>query len=420
MGVHRRGLFVLITSIALITITPAFTATALAPGSDPFQRTWTRTDAPVAALQVERTWVWGPAAFTAPMHEPYGDHPGDTRVVQYFDKARMEVTYPAADRTRHWYVTNGLLVVELVSGRLQTADNAFDTREPAVINVAGDPTDPAAPTYATFTTLRTVPPAAANAPITARLARDGTVIADPALAAYGVTAAERVQAWGIDHRVASVFWEYMHSEGLVSVGGQTTTGPLAPDTFYATGLPLTEAYWATVQVRGIAQDVLIQCFERRCLTWTPANAPEWRVEMGNVGQHYFRWRYGIDTPTEPVPVEHGSTHLPPTPLDAWDVDHDGLTRFRMSNQTPHEMTMRLTGPVNLALTVPACPDCPIYPRSEPPLACRSDTPHEEALLPPGNYRIEVEYTAPDTDRSGGHWTLTPDTTIDTCWVLVAR
>jgi hypothetical protein len=28
--------------------------------------------------------------------------------------------------------------------------------------------------------------------------------------------------------------------------------------------------------------VLIQCFERRCLTYTPANAPGWQVEMGNV------------------------------------------------------------------------------------------------------------------------------------------
>jgi hypothetical protein len=39
------------------------------------------------------------------------------------------------------------------------------------------------------------------------------------------------------------------------------------------------------------QDVLIQCFERRCLTYTPGNTPEWRVEQGNVGLHYFRWRY---------------------------------------------------------------------------------------------------------------------------------
>jgi len=37
--------------------------------------------------------------------------------------------------------------------------------------------------------------------------------------------------------------------------------------------------------------VLIQAFERRVLTYTPANADPFKVEMGNVGRHYFDWRY---------------------------------------------------------------------------------------------------------------------------------
>jgi hypothetical protein len=47
-----------------------------------------------------------------------------------------------------------------------------------------------------------------------------------------------------------------------------------------------------VLVGGVARDVLIQCFERRCLTHTPSNPPGWQVEAGNVGLHYYRWRYG--------------------------------------------------------------------------------------------------------------------------------
>jgi hypothetical protein len=38
--------------------------------------------------------------------------------------------------------------------------------------------------------------------------------------------------------------------------------------------------------------VLLQCFERRCLTYAPDNPPGWQVEAGNVGQHYHAWRYG--------------------------------------------------------------------------------------------------------------------------------
>jgi hypothetical protein len=45
--------------------------------------------------------------------------------------------------------------------------------------------------------------------------------------------------------------------------------------------------------------VLVQCFERRCLTWTPGNPNGWTVEAGNVGQHYYQWRYA----REPVRQE---------------------------------------------------------------------------------------------------------------------
>jgi hypothetical protein len=47
-----------------------------------------------------------------------------------------------------------------------------------------------------------------------------------------------------------------------------------------------------VKVGGQPRDVLVQCFERRCLTYTPDNDPTWQVEAGNVGQHYYIWRYG--------------------------------------------------------------------------------------------------------------------------------
>lgn len=45
-------------------------------------------------------------------------------------------------------------------------------------------------------------------------------------------------------------------------------------------------------VNGQEQDVLVQLYERRVLTYTPSNPDGWQVEMGNVGQHYRHWRYG--------------------------------------------------------------------------------------------------------------------------------
>ena len=70
-----------------------------------------------------------------------------------------------------------------------------------------------------------------------------------------------------------------------------TDGLLFEPTFFATGFPITEAYWTEVRVGGETRDVLLQCFERRCLTYTPDNPDGWQVEMGNVGRHYHAWRY---------------------------------------------------------------------------------------------------------------------------------
>ena len=84
----------------------------------------------------------------------------------------------------------------------------------------------------------------------------------------------------------------MNSSGLVWVGGNLTEDLLFENPFYGTGRPITEAYWVTVDVGGTPHDVLLQCFERRCLTYTPDNDPGWQVEAGNVGLHYFIWRYG--------------------------------------------------------------------------------------------------------------------------------
>ncbi len=78
---------------------------------------------------------WGPlsTAHDGAM-EPYKEAAGGQRVIQYFDKTRMELTNPATGT-----VTNGLLTVEMATGQMQTGDASFETRPAARINVAGDP-----------------------------------------------------------------------------------------------------------------------------------------------------------------------------------------------------------------------------------------------------------------------------------------
>lgn len=259
------------------------------PGHAAFTALWRHSDGPVADGHVVRTWMWGPEPVTALLTEPYRESPGGMRTVQYWDKARMEINDPGLDAGLPWYVTNGLLVAEMMTGRIQTGHADIEWRAMAEMNVAGDPEDPNGVTYAALAGLMDAPPHPDGALI-ATLAAHGEPGMDSGLAGYGVTAGPLVAE--TNHRVASVFWELMTSEGLVDSDAGLTTAPLFESPFYATGLPVTEAYWTTVEVSGTPTLVLLQAFERRALTYTPDNAPEWRVEAGNAGRHYHQWRYG--------------------------------------------------------------------------------------------------------------------------------
>jgi len=248
---------------------------------------WDREDRPVAAGAAQRTWMWDPHPF-AVFEEPYADATGGHRAVEYWDKARMEVNQPRADRSNRWYVTNGLLVRELITGQLQVGDNQFIPRTPAQIPVAGDPDDQTGPTYATLARVLAASPTPIGTEIRQRLHRDGTVSNDGPSGVHSAYLVPQTQ-----HTIADVFWAYLQSARPIWDGQAFVNAKLFDPLCFATGYPITEAYWAQVNVGGQVKDVLIQCFERRCLTYTPSNPPGWQVEMGNVGWHYARWRYGF-------------------------------------------------------------------------------------------------------------------------------
>src|SRR6478752_4093663 len=55
-----------------------------------FENVWQQADGPVASGQAVRSWLWGPAPGLS-LNEPFAGAPGGQRLVQYFDKARMEL-----------------------------------------------------------------------------------------------------------------------------------------------------------------------------------------------------------------------------------------------------------------------------------------------------------------------------------------
>lgn len=293
-AVRLRVRFVVVVT-ALVTLAAAPFIASGQSGGHPlghpeFSRVWDRTDLPVEQGHVSRTWMWGPVN-TPLLEEPYAEADDGTRSVQYTDKSRMELPVHPVDPDSNWFITQGLLATELMTGELQLGDSSFQQHQPADIPVAGDPTNNLSPTYAAMGQLINEPSRPAGGIITEKLAQDGTIADDPATAGYNVTDAYHISQ--TDNNIASVFWDFMNSSGTIYQNGQFMEGNVFSNPFYAIGYPVTEAYWGNVTVAGQPQEVLIQCFQRRCLTYTPNNSPGWQVESGNIGQHYYEWRYDV-------------------------------------------------------------------------------------------------------------------------------
>src|SRR5687768_10104660 len=112
-------------------------------------RIWERDDEPVAAGEIARPWMWGPGPFRT-TYEPFDGLPQGSHLVQYFDKGRLEVNDPAANQQSPWFVTSGLLVNELMTGKIQVGANRTFQIGPARISVVGDDPHSIGPTYADF------------------------------------------------------------------------------------------------------------------------------------------------------------------------------------------------------------------------------------------------------------------------------
>ncbi len=293
VGKLRMFAALAITMILVVGVGAVGAATNSA--SNAFAGTWSRTDYPVSTGAASRTWLWGPKAETPVMNEAYSDSPNGERQVQYYDKARMEVTQPNGDASSTWYVTSGLLAKEMVTGKMQVGNDSFETRQPATIDVAGDLSDPNSPTYASFTGLLDQSTHDPGWIIDQVVQRDGSVHTNNTFAdKYHVPMAVTAPETG--HGVAAPFWDFMTSSGTIWDGSNYVQGRLFPNAFYATGLPITEPYWTSVKLGGAETDVLVQVFERRVLTYTPSNPSGWQVESSNVGLHYYTWRYGAYWP----------------------------------------------------------------------------------------------------------------------------
>jgi hypothetical protein len=259
-----------------------------------FVDVWTRTDA--EQVRGGRSWYWGPGPWFD-YAEFYRQGVNGLRTVQYFDKARMEINNPSDRSGPNQGVTNGLLVKELVSGRMQNGNDPYDydQRAAADVPVAGNPrnANPSGPSYGSFSGVATIENGYRDQQwlgerISVTIDRSGNLGVRGELALPETEIVQYNSVTG--HNIPRIFWDFMNMQGRVVEGNRVTSGPVV-DWVFAMGLPITDAYWTRSRIGGDDKDVLVQLFERRVLTYVPSNPAGYQVEMGNVGQHYFQWRY---------------------------------------------------------------------------------------------------------------------------------
>ncbi len=256
--------------------------------ADPaFRRVWDRYDHPVYFGDASRSYTWG-ASISAKLEEPFKEGPSGKHIVQYFDKSRMEINDPNGNQNDPFFVTQGLLARDMIRGEVQEGVNTFRKAEPAQVPF-GDPDDKTGPTYASLTKVLDAPAVEAGQPITAAIDRAGNVAntAD----SRGVTSLGILPEITTKHSIASVFYNFVTQAGVIYENGQNVTASLYNPWFYVVGMPITEAYWMTVKAANQPRQVLVQCFERRCLTYAPSNPANFQVEQANTGLQYFNWRY---------------------------------------------------------------------------------------------------------------------------------
>lgn len=307
----------IVTGLVVVLVLLGTSLVTAAPeiADSAFKRVWDRQDLLIEEKQVtNRSWTWGPNVSTA-LEEELNQGVNGVRRVQYFEKSRMEINDPNADPSSEWYVTNGLLPIEMMTGKMQVGyefETEFKQRGQAKISVIGDPGN--FPTYADLLPIFQSPGTIVEGsdvlgkPATTMLNADGSTSEFTDFTSDPLT--NLVQGEN-GHSLVQAFADFMNQEGFVYENGRPVRGKVFSNSLFVFGYPVTEPYWVTAKVGGTEVPILFQVFERRVLTYNPANELAFRVEMGNVGMHYYQWRYG-DLPSDATPTPTSEATPEPT------------------------------------------------------------------------------------------------------------
>jgi hypothetical protein len=282
----KKLLLLAVIVLVSVSFLPVRNSTNSSFANPLFESLWADQSAAAGAVDL---WGSEPLLWRA---EPYADAPDGRRVVQYFDRGRMELT-PTADGGTE--VTQGLLALEMTTGEIQLGSKLLEYRDPPDTPIDSGTANPAVSTYAGMARVvekRAPDVSAQQASINSWIDAKGNVT--QAAAPVSVWAAQYVSQSG--HNLPDVFTSLFKQQSF----GETSW-------VQALGYPISEPYWTTYRRDGQAEPSLIQVFERRVLVYTPSLPADQQITLANVGRHYYRWRYGQDAPQSLPTMMAGDT-----------------------------------------------------------------------------------------------------------------
>ena len=268
-----RALLFAIGVVLVVSTLPVRSSQPSAFADPAFSRYYARSSG------TEQQLLWGGGPLVS-LVEPFTGAPGNRRLVQYFERGRMEMGDSSATVSTASSISQGLLVREMATGYVQLGYDDFVQGDPAPIALFGSAasSEDAALTYADFAEAVTVQVSD----------RSGELLSDwiaPGGAISQDTPPVDILAGG---------WEPVTGHNIPDVTASwLKTNPFGIEPSDAIGLPISEPYWVQ-SGKGDAGVSLVQLFERRVVVYTPDLPLAERFSLTSTGRHYYRWRYGND------------------------------------------------------------------------------------------------------------------------------
>lgn len=317
--VLQVGLVVMLlgAAFAVVSLLPVRQTDSPPFASPLFQHIWVGDAA--AATRIVDLWGGEPLAWRV---EPYSGAPNDRRVVQYFDRGRMEVESGSSQ------VTIGKLVQELVQGEIDLGSGIIRSRDVPDLPIDSGALDQQIPTYRTLAQL--------------------TIDADsPVVRNIGGRVTEWIDRTGRTERPSTpvmVFRsEYVEETGvhLPDVFDELFQRPEFQNERWVDvfGMPISEPFWAEYRRKDESHASLIQVFERRILIYSPGLDEANQFTVASSGRHYASWRYGQDIQTVQNEAEPGTN----AGHDLTLADNVEAVVYADDIGTPIDLTLSATG-----------------------------------------------------------------------------